>query len=315
MAPSLADKVVAILGANGQIGRTLSDIYSKSGIDLRLFVREQDSLDDLSADDTIRVLSYETFGTEYYDVIINAAGPGGPAVQRNLDSRIVETLDRMDYMVLDYLEDHTATIYLYISTGAVYDGGYTKAVDEMSVLTLPVGTLNAASMYPLAKLAAEARHRARSKACIADIRLFGYVSDRLDPEADYFLSLVLKALHDGSPFETHGTDFVRDVVGPSELVELIDRIIETGGRNDAYDVYSAAPLTKLELLDLLANIFDLKVCLTDTVVTGMEVQKPGRITLRNQAESIGYQPSRTSARIVIEELKKALTRLKSKPVA
>ena len=169
-------------------------------------------------------------------------------------------------------------------------------------------------MYPLAKLAAEARHRARSNARIADIRLFGYVSERLDPKAGYFLSHVLLALREGIPFETHGTDFIRDVVGPRELADLIDRIVDADGPNDAYDVYSAAPTTKLEILNQITNIFGLEVRFTGTVTAISGTLKPGRITLRNQAEAISYRPKRTSLEVVTEEFKHAKTRFQFEAV-
>ena len=314
MVSLLEKKVIAILGANGQIGRTLIGIYGQLDIELYLFVRNHDTLADLSFNTFIHVLPYDAFGREHYDVVINAAGPGDPVIQRKLNSRIVETLDRLDLLVLNYIDDHSDTIYIYISSGAVYDGNYVNAVDNLSVFSLPAGKLDEICMYPLAKLAAEARHRARFNARIADIRLFGYVSEYLNPEAGHFLSQILRALRENVPFETHCVDFVRDVVGPAELTDLIERIVEAGGKNEAYDLYSVAPMTKLELLDQMSHIYGLKVSFSHEVTANMGARKPDRITLRDQAELIFYLPKRTSIDVVVEEFKKAMTHFQSEAV-
>ena len=311
MASSLEGKTVAIVGANGQIGRTLCDAYATESVILRLFVRDPASLAELAQNENLRVFPYESFFNERYDVVVNTAGPGDPVMQRNLDSRIVETLDRLDLMVLDYLDGSNDVNYIYISTGAVYAGGYEKAADDASVLTLPVGRVDAVSMYPLAKLSAEARHRARGSARIADIRLFGYISERLDPNAGFFLSKVLNAIGEDTPFATNRSDFVRDFVGPTEMVDMIERIIDVGGGNDAFDIYSAAPLTKLELLEQLAEVYGLNVCFNEVIENALPMRKPSRVSLRRQSEGIGYIPKRTSLAVVIDELGKALARIQS----
>jgi len=301
MDSTLTGRTIAVLGANGQIGRVLCEACLNVGGILYPFVRNNDTISKFTASSGVEAIPYEMFATGSYDVIINAAGPGDPAVHRQLDSKIIEILDRLDLLVLDYLDTHGETIYIYFSTGAIYDGDYKISADDTSTRTFSVGMVDVDGMYPLAKLVAESRHRARVGAHIADIRLFGFVSKYLPQYAGFFLSQVSNAIKSNIPLDVSGENFVRDIVGPCEVIDLIEKIVASGKCNDAYDLYSADPVTKFELLDVLSSIYGLVVRFSDPVQDAILMHKPVLITKREQSKAVGYMPSRTSAEVVVEE--------------
>jgi nucleoside-diphosphate-sugar epimerase len=78
-------------------------------------------------------------------------------------------------MVLGYLKLHKETKYIFLSSGAVYGGNYQKPVDENTVATIDINNLKSTDWYTLAKLYAEAKHRALSNFSIVDVRVFNWL--------------------------------------------------------------------------------------------------------------------------------------------
>jgi len=303
-------KIIAILGANGQIGKSLICQLHEE-FKLQLFVRKIEDVSSFlkrrfSNSDDFDVCDLKEFGFGRYDVIINAAGPGDPSEQRKSNSNILDVSEKLDRMVLDYLDQFPQTSYIYFSTGAVYDGAYKQAVDENSVFSVSVDKLEGPQLYALAKLAAEARHRARSHNKIADIRLFGYISPFLDMQGSFFLSEVLKAVVQKTTFQTTPSDFVRDFVGPQETADLIRCLIKNNVPNGAYDLYSRMPVTKYEMINGFADSLSFKFEMVEADTEYKAVTKPSCISLRLQSRQIGYAPKWNSLEIVVRELKEAL---------
>lgn len=301
---------IAILGANGQIGKSLICQLHEE-FKLQLFARKtEDVLSFLkrrfSKSDGFDVCDLKEFGAGNYDVIINAAGPGDPSEQRISNSNILDVSEKLDRMVLDYLDKFPQTSYIYFSTGAVYDGDYKQAVDENSVLSLSVDKLEGPQLYALAKLSAEARHRARPHNKIADIRLFGYISPFLNMQGSFFLSEVLKAVVQKTTFQTTPSDFVRDFVGPQEMADLMRCLIKNNVPNGAYDLYSKMPVTKFEMINACVDRLNFKFEVSGNDADDKAVVKPSCISLRPQSRQIGYAPKGNSLEIVVRELKEAL---------
>jgi hypothetical protein len=77
-----------------------------------------------------------------------------------MGSDIFKITEKYDDMVLEYLKLHKETKYFFLSSGAVYGGNYQKPVDENTVATIDINNLKSTDWYTLAKLHAEAKHRA-----------------------------------------------------------------------------------------------------------------------------------------------------------
>lgn len=303
---------IAILGASGQIGMGLVQAFA-SDARLSLFGRDPGRVRQMAAahglvDKLDHIGSMAEFSDGTYDAVINAAGPGDPARHRAAGADIASLTERLDRLVLDYLDDHPAAGYVYISTGAVYGPSYDVPATDKTPLCPPAAAGQPENLYARAKLAAETRHRARAGARIADIRLFGYVSPGIDPDGGYLLSRMLRCLIDDAPFRSGGSDFVRDYVGPRELAGLIRLILAAGTPNQAFDMQSAEPVTKYELINGLIDALGLKFERTDPHMEYIDKAKPLRVSLRSCSDDIGYLAARSSLRVVIDELTSALAR-------
>ncbi|MDX1429059.1 MAG: hypothetical protein R3282_02175, partial [Rhodothermales bacterium] len=209
-------------------------------------------------------------------------------------------------------ERNPQVIYVYLSTGAVYGSTYAEAATKDSRFSVAVNGLSAQDYYPLAKLTAEAKHRTLAELLIADIRIFGYFSRHMKLDGGFFLSELAGCVLSGEVFRTDSRDFVRDYISSDELTSLVLALIEGRGGNGAYDIYSAAPVTKFELLHQLEQNFDLRFELeTSDYETMAPLRKPARISEHRAAESIGYVPRRTSSEIVLRELE-AMSRVSNR---
>ena len=272
---------VALLGGRGQIARTIQPC---------LPVQWRVTRFSRTADDSMR--PYDALAGDRFDLIINAAGPGDPASHRTLGAEMVRITERFDNLVLDYLDRHPACGYAFISTGAVYGNGYACPGNDESSLAIPVNRMGSEHAYVLAKLAAEAKHRAAAGRNIADLRVFGYMTPLIDMESGFFVAAAARCLRDQRPFVTSGTDFRRDFVAPEDLAGLIAILFEHGMPNGCYDAASAAPTTKFEILEMLSRRFGLNVEMESG--HGAPLPAMDRITRASGAYNLGYRPRFTS---------------------
>lgn len=133
-------KRVAILGASGQIGKGLTLELMREH-ELLLFARDTNRAKTFlsthqAADSSIEVLPLQEFGKARFDAVVNAIGPGDPRLIRAMGAEIFRVTERFDNLVLDHLERYPDTIYVNLSTGAVYGKTYTEAATERSRFTM-----------------------------------------------------------------------------------------------------------------------------------------------------------------------------------
>ena len=301
-------KRVAILGASGQIGKGLTLELMREH-ELLLFARDTNRAKTFlsthqAADSSIEVLPLQEFGKARFDAVVNAIGPGDPRLIRAMGAEIFRVTERFDNLVLDHLERYPDTIYVNLSTGAVYGKTYTEAATERSRFTMAVNRMGATDFYPLAKLAAEAKHRGLAELSIADVRIFGYFSRHIDVDGGFFLSQLSNCVIEAKTFRTNSTDFVRDYISSDDLSSFVSALLKGRGGNGAYDIYSASPVTKFELLEELGRAFGLCYEIDERKAESIaRVEKPRRISEHDAAETIGYVPRRTSLEVVLRELK------------
>lgn len=261
---------IAILGATSQIAKDLILSSSESDkFELWLFGREPAAIEEWIGEFTLSHVSqiqpYSNFaGDAEYDVIINFVGVGDPARAKEMGSEIFDITEKYDNMVLSYLDRHRETKYIFLSSGAIYGGGYQNPVDVDSIAKVDVNKLDSTQWYSVAKLNAEAKHRSRDSLSIIDVRVFNYFSHTQDMEARFLITDIVRAIRDKTVFETNSEDIIRDFITPPDFYNLIRAIIDAESINTAIDCYTKAPVSKSSLLSELEQDFNLRYLIQES---------------------------------------------------
>ena len=303
---------VAIFGANSQIAKDL--IRAMKGDDfyrLTLYVRDIDRLDQdslsLLSDERFYLGEYESFSSDYkFDAILNFVGVGDPSRAKAMAGQILDITQKYDDLALSYLDDHPRCRYIFLSSGAVYGGGFDKAFSEDSRSSIPVNEMRVSDFYGIAKLHAEAKHRARTDREIVDLRVFNYFSSYQDISSSFLISDITRAIIDGSELPTSSTDLVRDYITPIDFYRIIDCLLRFRGKmRGPVDCYSKSPVGKFELLDVLVEKFGLNYSV-DSGFSSLNATGVKNIYCSDvrSAEHFGYRPSLSSIDGLIIELEK-----------
>ena len=302
-------KKIAILGATGHIAKSLIEMLScTDGYELILFYRSSDRMNSflemIHSNNTISIKKYSEFNQAGYEVIINCVGIGDPAKLKNAGVMIFRLTEKFDNMILDYLEKHPEALYINFSSGAVYGTKFNIPVNESTYNELDINHIVPGNFYSIAKLNAEAKHRAMADLNIIDLRVFGYFSKFIDVNAHYFMSELISCVKDGKNLITEKGDMARDYIHPSDLVSLIEKCMAVKSINDAFDVYSLKPVTKFEILEYFAKQYGLKYSIKDDMqISAATGTKDYYYSSYKKAEELGYFPQYTSMDSIIEETK------------
>lgn len=304
---------IAILGATSQIAKDLIlSFRAYTEYELVLFSRApQKVLDQFEALCTkidYENLSYDGFSsTDNYDVIINFVGVGDPAVAKQMGARIFDITDYYDKLVLDYLVDHPNTKYIFLSSGAVFGGTFEQPVTENSVSQINLNNLQDSDWYGIAKLYAEARHRALKDYAIVDVRVFNYFSHTQDMNARFLITDIVRAIQTQTELKTATDNIVRDFITPKDFFTLISRIVQSEAVNFAVDCYTQAPIDKLSLLKSLQEKFGLRYELVTNAGLNATGAKINYYSMNKKAAEFGYVPSMKSDAGVVLEIAHYLT--------
>ncbi|MFZ5933398.1 NAD-dependent epimerase/dehydratase family protein [Pseudomonas sp. HS6-2] len=305
---------LAILGASSHIAKDLvASIAAHTAYACTLFVRAPAALDAellaIAARKGYAVSDYAGFDAScQFDAIINFVGVGDPARAVQMGKDIFTVTEQYDNLALDYLRSHPSCRYIYLSSGAAYGSNFAAPVTEASHAVFPINGLRPQDWYGAAKFQAECRHRALPEAAIVDVRVFSYFSHRQAPEARFFLSDILRALHNGSVLEVAPDDMLRDYLTPADFLQLIDRILQAPPCNAAIDCYSQAPVGKFELLAALDQAFGLQHCVAgDQARVNATGPKAHYYSHNRRAEHLfGYVPGDSSLSGVVREIRQQL---------
>ena len=306
---------IAILGATGHIAKGLIwALLDQRPHHLTLYARHPNAVEAFlqsidARGENIHVLPIDEFGEADCDVVINAIGAGDPARLKALGSDIFRLTETFDNRVIDYIEAHTDALYLNFSSGAVYGPGFPEPAGSTSKLKLQVNEIPASMSYAIAKLNAEAKHRAHNHLNIIDLRVFSFFSRFIDLSGQFFMADLARCAINATVLETDDTDFIRDYVSPVDLANMVTACIEQWkARGDspvncALDFYSKKPVGKFELIEHLQS----QTALT-CKIKALE-NKPSPTGTKNQyystfhkAAEWGFAPAYTSAEGVSIEL-------------
>ena len=210
------------------MGKNLISFFIKNNdFKIFLFSRDIKKFESLKMifSDTMSFNTYDDFGKNEYDVIINCAGISNPNTFEKNSRSIFDIAEFYDTMVLDYLKNFPTTLYINLSSGAVFSGEFDKPVDDSSTYKFDVNGINKGEMYSISKMYLESKHRSLPDLNIVDLRIFGFFSRFIDVNAGFFMSELLQALKNKSEFVTDKKDFVRDYVNPNDFYDLTKNCI------------------------------------------------------------------------------------------
>ncbi len=253
---------VALLGASGQIARSLiSQFVLKPPYRLYLLDRRPQGVKlfvkALAPHFNGVVLHLNRFEKHAYDVVINCVGITDPAKLIKNRSQIFAVTELFENRIIKYLLRNPQTLYLHLSSGSVYGPDYSHPVNAHTVTMLDLHALRPSQFNGIAKLHAEAKHRAHPQLRIVDLRLFNYFDRFADLNSAFFVNTIAAHLLARKPLTVSADDSTRDYVHPVDFSRLIQLCIQKKAGNDFVDVYSRKPVKKFELLNHLKKTFGL----------------------------------------------------------
>ena len=293
---------VGILGGTGHIGKNLIYYFSKNNkYELNLFSRDVTSAKNITNEfKNINVDNYDKLNSYELDTVINCVGISNPT--KILDDKInfKKITDKYDEQVLLYLKKFSDSLYINISSGAVYGENFTNNVNEKSTIT----TMQEINPYAESKISIEKKHRKLSDNNIIDLRVFNFFSRYINLNTNFLLCQLVNAIKNKTIFITDSNDITRDFIHPSDFFNLIEKCIKKNTINDAFDVYSKKPISKFEIIDLFEKKYDLGFKITNNIKeispTGV---KQNYFSSSQKAGKIGYEPEFTSFETIQDEIK------------
>jgi len=290
---------VALLGATSHIARGLiASFLGRERYELLLYARSPERVRDFVAvhgGGRAEVLPLAAFGERPCDVVVNCIGIGDPGRLQADPAAILSLTETWDSAVLDFLDRHPDALYLNFSSGAAYGRDFSRPADDATPARFPLNALSGADWYGIAKLHAEARHRAATGLNIVDLRVFSYFSRFIDFQSRFLLAEIVVALQEGSELLVSSTDIIRDYVHPEDLAALVELCIARRRLNGAYDVHSREPVRKFAILEEFATRFGLRYRIADDAApVSATGDKAHYYSLSRRVEELGYRPAFTS---------------------
>ena len=307
---------IAILGATSQIAKDLVlSFCAQSQHELVLYARRPEAVTQWlsSADSTARCAAadFTAFSAdEHFDAVLNFVGIGNPAQAAAMGASIFDVTLKYDELALNYVRQHTACRYIFLSSGAAYGSCFDVPVDASTNAVVAINNLQPQDWYGVAKLHSECRHRSLPQLPIVDIRVFNYFSHTQDMDARFLITDVLRAIQNNTILQTSSDHIVRDYLHPSDFYQLVTLLLAAPAINTVVDCYSKAPIDKHTLLAVMQDKFGLQY---ETVQTGAGVNasgsKPHYYSLTTLAAGFGYQPTLTSLEGILQESQQVLNLL------
>ena len=298
---------IAILGATSHIAKNLIYCFRRDLRDeLFLFARNQGAVYEFlkatEGEVGPSVAGFDCFPGGDYDAVINCVGIADPRKQKNAGVELFRLTERFDDLVLDYLAGHEKTVYINFSSGAVYGTAFDSGVEGNAVASIAVNGITPADYYRIAKLNAEAKHRAMADRNIIDLRVFSFFSRFVDLESGFLLTEMMRCVIKRQPFHTNAVDIVRDYVAPSDLFSLVKLCVASNGINQPVDVFSAGPVRKSELIALFSRDFGLETRIDEKAHVSTTGAKLAYYSANHVARSLlKYIPALTSRDAIRDE--------------
>ena len=302
---------IAILGGTSQIAKDLILQFSKkTDVELSIFSRNLEAqnkwLEMHKPGNIYKVYYLQDFNEiQKFDAVINFIGTSDIARDSSLSKLFLETTQKYDSIIINYLEKFPNTKYIFLSSGAVYGGDFSEPISLNSVARVAINSPKELSWYGISKLFAECNHRLLRDFSIIDLRIFSYFSHLQNMDTKFLMSEVMASLKNRNTMLVNSHDFVRDYIGPKDFFQMIEKILGISFGNMAIDCYSLKPINKFTLLEILSETYGLKYKivenLNDQDLNGLKLNY---FSMNKTAEKIGYYPEHSSLTGIFEELNK-----------
>lgn len=299
---------IAVLGATSGMAKDLIRLLTAAGHDdWVLFARRQEPvvlwLEQAGLYGRHAVADFRAFGTGApYNAILNFVGVGDPARLQAIGADIFDITLKFDTLALDYVRQHPACRYLFLSSGAVYGTSFSESVDENTKAVVAINAFQSQDWYTIAKLHAECRHRSLAHLPIMDIRVFNYFSHTQNLDTRFLIADVIRAIRTGTTLATSADNIVRDYLGPDDFSRLVALLLRSHAVNDVVDCYTRSPVDKMTLLMAMQEQFGLEYEVRnnhDAIrATGI---KMNYFSKNHRAARYGYHPGNSSLENVMRE--------------
>ena len=262
-----AKLTVAILGATGTIGKSLIYqflknknfkilyLYSRNFQKLDLFLENLLLYNDFNYDNIIYA-EYEYLNEESYDIIINCIGVG---TNPENYSDYFTINEHYDNLVLNYLQKHKNTLYISISSGAIYGNLESDCARKHTFNLVNINDIKKQDYYSITRLYLETKHRSLEDLNIADLRLFNFFSRFNNLDDNYFIADIINCCKDNKLFITNQNDFYRDFLHPEDLYNMIIKCYENIPLNQFFDMCSLLPIGKFSIINYFKQNYKLQV--------------------------------------------------------
>lgn len=290
--------VIAILGATGQIGRSLARAFARrAGMSLDLYARSPERIalpSNAAAGHAAH--AFGTFPVRTPDIVLDCTGAGDTARIAARGGKFTADILAVDQLITDHMAERAPeSLLVSFSSGVVHGDRQDGPVERERPLLA-----RSDDLYTQMKLDLERRHRERDDLNLVDLRLFGYFSHCQNLTGRFLLSQAAAAIVGGKVLDTAADNIARDYVHPDDLCDLILRCADSRPLNTAFDIYSLAPLWKFDLLDRLADRFGLRYRIDASVPAGRARRQ--YYSLCRRAAATGYRPRYDAIDTVLSEM-------------
>ena len=311
---------VAILGSTSHIAKgIIHNFLQMEGVELHLFSTSIDKLrlflsgEPLAENHSLAIHEeYHEFQNYTYDVLINCVGVGTVNKLDGNFSNYFTVSEAYDNLALSYLRDkHPDALYISFSSGAVYGRNYATPFEASTCNCIQVNNVQKEDYYGITRLYTEAKHRSFTGLNIVDLRIFSYFSRFMDFSDRYFITEIMDCILNNKRMITNNHTMIRDYLHPDDLFAMIRACVQAHRLNAVFDVVSALPVDKFEILDFFAHEYGLKYVVNDTYcsdsATGV---KNVYCSSYHAASEIGYASKYSSMDTVKQESGFLLSRLR-----
>lgn len=252
---------VAILGATSHIAKGLIFHFKDDeSIELHCYARDLEKVKSFS-----RLINYKNpilksfheLNDDHLDAVINCIGITYTSALNSLNENVFELTEIFDNIVLNYIRQNPETTYINFSSGAVYGTSFNQPASLNTKTIIDVNNILSEDYYRIAKLNSEAKHRSLNDFNIIDLRIFGYYSRFIDLTKNYLMTDILSSIRENRTLKTRPTDIIRDYIHPKDLSKLVKACFEAKKINEALDVRSKYPVSKMEILNFFKQNYNL----------------------------------------------------------
>ena len=210
--------------------------------------------------------------------------------------------EKFDNIILDYIRKNSKTAYINFSSGAVYGTSFEQPSSNNTKSCIDVNNILHEDYYRIAKLNSEAKHRSLNHYNIIDLRIFGYYSRFIDLTKNYLMNDIISSIKEKKTLKTSPTNIIRDYIHPIDLSNLVKDCFETKKINEALDVKSKKPISKMEILKFFKENHGLKFEILENYrsrsTTG---EKLNYYSENKNTESLKFEAKYTSIDCIINE--------------